>query len=79
MPLTDNRKLLDEVRDVMRLHHYSIHTERTYTRMDKEIRTLSRYGMNYPAASYGVSHSLCVIPDLIRHPVGLSGFRLSPV
>ena len=25
-----NRKLLDEVRDVMRLQHYSIHTERTY-------------------------------------------------
>jgi len=25
-----DRKLLDEVRDVMRLHHYSIHTERTY-------------------------------------------------
>ena len=25
-----NRKLIDEVRDVMRLHHYSIHTERTY-------------------------------------------------
>ena len=25
-----HRKLLDEVRDVMRLHHYSIHTERTY-------------------------------------------------
>lgn len=24
------RKLLDEVRDVMRLNHYSIHTERTY-------------------------------------------------
>jgi hypothetical protein len=24
-----NRKILDEVRDVMRLHHYSIHTERT--------------------------------------------------
>lgn len=24
------RKLMDEVRDVMRLHHYSIHTERTY-------------------------------------------------
>ncbi len=23
-------KILDEVRDVMRLHHYSIHTERTY-------------------------------------------------
>lgn len=25
-----NKKLLDEVRDVMRLRHYSIHTERTY-------------------------------------------------
>ena len=25
-----DRKILDEVRDVMRLHHYSIHTERTY-------------------------------------------------
>ena len=24
------RKILDEVRDVMRLHHYSIHTERIY-------------------------------------------------
>ena len=31
MPLTDNRKLLDEVRDVIRWHHYSIHTERTYS------------------------------------------------
>ena len=28
--ISKNRKLLDEVRDVMRLHHYSIHTERTY-------------------------------------------------
>lgn len=28
--LQKDRKLLDEVRDVMRLHHYSIHTERTY-------------------------------------------------
>lgn len=27
---TKDRKLLDEVRDVMRLHHYSIHTERSY-------------------------------------------------
>ena len=26
----NNRKLLDDVRDYMRLHHYSIHTERTY-------------------------------------------------
>ena len=25
-----DRKLLDEVREFMRLHHYSIHTERTY-------------------------------------------------
>ena len=30
MSTTSNRKLLDEVRDFMRLHHYSIHTERTY-------------------------------------------------
>ena len=28
--LKKERKLLDEVRDIMRLHHYSIHTERTY-------------------------------------------------
>jgi hypothetical protein len=25
-----NKKLLDEVKDVMRLKHYSIHTERSY-------------------------------------------------
>ena len=30
MSTSKDRKLLDEVRDVMRLHHYSIHTERTY-------------------------------------------------
>lgn len=30
MSTTKDRKLLDEVRDVMRLRHYSIHTERTY-------------------------------------------------
>ena len=30
MPEQKNRKLLDEVRDYMRLHRYSIHTERTY-------------------------------------------------
>ena len=30
MSNTSKRRLLDEVRDVMRLHHYSIHTERTY-------------------------------------------------
>lgn len=28
--LKKDRKLLDEVRDVIKLHHYSIHTERTY-------------------------------------------------
>ena len=27
---TGDKKILDEVRDVMRLHHYSIHTERSY-------------------------------------------------
>lgn len=30
MSPTRSPKILDEVRDVMRLHHYSIHTERTY-------------------------------------------------
>lgn len=30
MSAQNNRKLLDEVRDFMRLHHYSIHTERSY-------------------------------------------------
>jgi integron integrase len=30
MSTIKNRKLMDEVRDVMRLRHYSIHTERTY-------------------------------------------------
>ena len=30
------RKILDEVRDVMRLHHYSIHTERTYSEWIKK-------------------------------------------
>jgi len=30
MPKIKDRKLLDEVRNFMRLHHYSIHTERTY-------------------------------------------------
>lgn len=28
--LKKDRKILDEVRDVIKLHHYSIHTERTY-------------------------------------------------
>ncbi|MBU2591188.1 MAG: phage integrase N-terminal SAM-like domain-containing protein [Nitrospinae bacterium] len=30
MSIQKKRKLLDEVRDYMRLHHYLIHTERTY-------------------------------------------------
>ncbi len=30
MSIKKDRKLLDEVREVMRLRHYSIHTERTY-------------------------------------------------
>jgi len=30
MSARNNHKLLDEVRNFMRLHHYSIHTERTY-------------------------------------------------
>jgi len=30
MSTQTNRKLLEEVRDYMRLHHYSIHSERTY-------------------------------------------------
>jgi integron integrase len=35
-----DKKILDEVRDVMRLHHYSIHTERTY---GDWIRRFARY------------------------------------
>ena len=31
MSTTKNQKILDEVRDVMRLNHYSIHTERAYS------------------------------------------------
>ena len=30
MSAQNNRKLLDEVRNFMRLYHYSIHTERAY-------------------------------------------------
>jgi hypothetical protein len=28
--LVDLSEIMDEIRDVMRLHHYSIHTERSY-------------------------------------------------
>ena len=30
MSMKKGKKLLDEIRDVMRLKHYSIHTERSY-------------------------------------------------
>ena len=30
MSTSKNRKLLDETSDIMRLHHYSVHTERAY-------------------------------------------------
>jgi len=36
MSIKKNRKILDEVSDVMRLNHYSIHTERTYTEWIKQ-------------------------------------------
>ena len=38
------RKILDEVRDVMRLHHYSIHTERAYCEWIKKY--VMFHGMN---------------------------------
>jgi integron integrase len=44
MTPTKNRKILDEVRDVMRLHHYSIHTERTYCEWIKKY--VQFHGMN---------------------------------
>lgn len=44
MPPTKRRNLLDEVRDVMRLHHYSIHTERTYSEWIKKY--VHFHGMN---------------------------------
>ena len=44
MPPTKSRKILDEVRDVMRLHHYSIHTERTYCEWIKKY--VHFHGMN---------------------------------
>jgi hypothetical protein len=37
MSAQKNRKLLDKVREFMRLHHYSIHTERTYCDWIKKI------------------------------------------
>jgi hypothetical protein len=36
-------KLLDEVRNVLRLHHYSIHTERSY--VDWIVRFVRFHGM----------------------------------
>ncbi|MBW1798000.1 MAG: phage integrase N-terminal SAM-like domain-containing protein [Deltaproteobacteria bacterium] len=31
MSSQNQKRLLDQVRDIMRLNHYSIHTERTYS------------------------------------------------
>ncbi len=44
MPLRKSSKLLDEVKDVMRLHHYSIHTERSYSEWIKKY--VRFHGMN---------------------------------
>ena len=44
MSLTKSRKILDEVRDVMRRNHYSIHTERTYCDWIKKY--IHFHGMN---------------------------------
>ena len=33
MSIVKEKRLFDEVREVMRLNHYSIHTERTYFEM----------------------------------------------
>ena len=44
MPPKRKPKILDEVRDVMRLHHYSIHTERTYCEWIKKY--VHFHGMN---------------------------------
>jgi len=44
MQSTKTRKILDEVRDVMRLRHYSIHTERTYCEWIKKY--VHFHGMN---------------------------------
>ena len=40
---TQQPKLLDEVRQVLRLHHYSIHTERSY--MEWIVRFVRFHGM----------------------------------
>ena len=36
------KKLLDQVRDVIRLKHYSIRTEETYRAMDQSLHPLSQ-------------------------------------
>ncbi len=42
--MKEERKLLDDVRDVMRLNHYSIHTERSYC--DRIKRYVRFHGMS---------------------------------
>ena len=44
MSIIKEKKLLDEVRDVMRLNHYSIHTERSYCDLIK--RYVRFHGMS---------------------------------
>jgi len=44
MSMKEERKLLDDVRDVMRLNHYSIHTERSYC--DRIKRYVRFHGMS---------------------------------
>ena len=40
-----DKKLLEEVRDMLQLHHYSIHTERTYCNWIK--RYIQYHTMTY--------------------------------
>jgi hypothetical protein len=46
LPGSDNPKLLDQVRDVMRRKHYSIRTERTYSDWIK--RFILFHGKRHP-------------------------------
>jgi hypothetical protein len=73
-------KLLDEVRNVLRLHHYSIHTERSY--VDWIVRFVRFHAMRsrealFPAeakieaflsGSAACSFTLCVDLDLNLRP-----------
>jgi len=43
MPKSQQPKILDQARSVLRLHHYSIHTERSY--LDWIVRFIRFHGM----------------------------------